>query len=141
MLDNEYIDRLTKWRNFRNTLEVSDDPIQDTIDFYKKVPLTCFHTDPYDPSTWPDPWQLISENLYCEYCILLGICYTLQLTDRLKSETFEIHIAVDEKKSETHYLLFVGDVVVGYHDDLYVNKDTLPSTLVSQSVFPMANTY
>jgi hypothetical protein len=28
---------------------------------------------------WPDPWELLSENTYCEVARALGMCYTLHL--------------------------------------------------------------
>ena len=28
---------------------------------------------------WPDPWELLSENTYCEVARALGMCYTLYL--------------------------------------------------------------
>ena len=38
MFDKKYEDRLTIWREFRNELETSADPLQDTIDFYNQAP-------------------------------------------------------------------------------------------------------
>ena len=49
--------------------------------------------DPWDQNTWLGPWQLVEKNLYTEMCITLGICYSLQLTERFSSSDFEIHNA------------------------------------------------
>jgi hypothetical protein len=32
--------------------------------------------------TWPDPWQLLSDDVYCEVARGLGILYTITLLDR-----------------------------------------------------------
>lgn len=32
--------------------------------------------------TWPDPWQLLSDNIYCDLARGLGILYTITLLDR-----------------------------------------------------------
>jgi hypothetical protein len=32
--------------------------------------------------TWPDPWQLLSDDIYCELARGLGILYTITLLDR-----------------------------------------------------------
>ena len=31
---------------------------------------------------WPDPWQLLSDDVYCELARGLGILYTITLLDR-----------------------------------------------------------
>ena len=63
MFDKSYEQRLLIWRELREGLEVSKDPIQDTIDFYNQAPTCLIAADPYTPSTWPDPWELIKENI------------------------------------------------------------------------------
>jgi hypothetical protein len=35
-----------------------------------------------DQPNWPDPWQLLSDNVYCEVARGLGILYTITLLDR-----------------------------------------------------------
>lgn len=132
MYDKQYEDRLASWAEFRSTLETSHDPIQDTIDFFSHAPLVNIQTDPYTPSSWPDPWELIKENIYCPFVKILAICYTLQLTDVLSHGTYEIHITRDNENSETYYLLFVDDIVIGFNGEKYVKKNELPTTLRSE---------
>jgi hypothetical protein len=132
MFDKKYEDRLVLWREFRDSLEVSNDPIQKAIEFYEKAPSTSFSADPYTPSTWPDPWELLEENQYCEFGKILAVCYTLQLTDCFSQATFEIHIRQDREKSRTLYLLFVDDRVIGYSGDTHVSRKDLPDRLFSQ---------
>ena len=74
--------------------------------------MVSIHTDPWDESTWPTPWELVQENQYCDFCIVLGLCYSLQLTDRFSGTNFEIHIIIDSKNSATKYLLVVGDSMI-----------------------------
>ena len=102
------------------------------IDFYSKAPLHTIAADPYTPSTWPDPWELLEENNYCAFVKILAICYTLQLTDVLSHGTYEIHITRDNENSETYYLLFVDDIVIGFNGEKYVKKNELPTTLRSE---------
>ena len=126
MKNSTYEVRLAEWSSFRQSLEISNDPIQDVIDYYKQVPVVSIHTDPYDMSSWPDPWELVYENEYCEYCILLGMCYTLQLTDRFSESNFEIHITLDEKESVIRYLLFVDNLTIGYYYNKSIDATDLP---------------
>ena len=137
MFDKSYEDRLATWAEFRSTLEVSKDPIQDTINFFNKAPLVNIQTDPYTPSSWPDPWELIKENIYCAFVKILAICYTLQLTDVLSKEKFEIHITHDNKRSSTYYLLYVGDRVIGFEEGTHVCKTDIPNSIISHHEYPM----
>jgi len=123
MNDLNYEQRLSEWSAFRETLEVSDDPLQDVIDYYNKIPTVSINTDPYTPSTWPSPWELVNENMYCDFCRVLGMCYSLQLTDRFSREKFEIHIGINNEKSEHYYLLVVGDRVLGFNSTAHVHVD------------------
>ena len=137
MFDKTYEDRLRAWHDFRQTLETASDPLQTVIDQYQQPPRVSMHTDPWTPSMWPNPWELIEENQYCEFCNLLGICYSLQLTDKFTPSQFEIHIAVDNENSNTHYLLYVDDFIIGYEDDTYIHKSALPSSIRSRQTYPM----
>lgn len=137
MYDKQYENRLASWAEFRSTLETSHDPIQDTIDFFRKAPLVNIQTDPYTPSSWPDPWELIKENIYCPFVKILAICYTLQLTDVLSKVNYEIHITHDQKKSSTYYLLYVGDRVIGYTEGTHVQINQLPNSIISHHEYPM----
>jgi len=137
MFDLKYEDRLQSWSCLRQELEISSDPFQHVIDFYSHAPRVSIATDPWDKSLWPDPWELVYENQYDEFCTVLGLCYSLQLTDRFKSSNFEIHIGIDQEKSMTCYLLIVDNSTVLGWNDSYVSVDDLPKTLVSQTIYSM----
>ena len=137
MFDRKYEERLALWRKFRDSLETSKDPVQDAIDFYNRAPSATLAADPYTKSTWPDPWELLEENNYCSFVKILAICYTLQLTDVLSQASYEIHITRDNKNSETYYLLYVDDIVIGFNGDTHVHRSKLPATLRSELVHVM----
>lgn len=137
MFDKRYEERLALWRKFRDELNSSLDPIQDAINFYNQAPTCLIAADPYTPSTWPTPWEILEENNYCSFVKILAICYTLQLTDCLSQAAYEIHITQDNKKSERYYLLYVDDVVIGFTGDTYVQRKDLPNTLRSELVHAM----
>ena len=132
-----YEKRLAVWHDFRHKLETADDPLQEVIEFYQSAPTVSINCDPWDRSTWPDPWQLLLENEYCEYCIILGMCYTLQLTDKFSQAKFEIHIGIDKQNSDRAYLLFVDDRVLGYYYDTHIHRNELPLGLYSEVVYQM----
>lgn len=138
MFEQRYEERLLTWRSFRDSLETSESPLDSVIEFYKKAPYVSILTDPWDKSTWLGPWELLHENQYCEFSRVLGMCYSLQLTERFKGSTFEIHIGMDHQRSQTFYLLFIDDSVIGYDDNRPVRRQDLPESLVSQRIYVMS---
>lgn len=136
MFNKPYEQRLASWREFRDSLEEADDPFRLVLDFYSNSPYVSKHTDPWTPEMWPSPWELVNENQYCDFCRVLGMCYSLQLTERFKGFSFEIHIVTNSDNSELYYLLYVGDTVINW-DNNYVHRSKIPQELVSQEVYGM----
>lgn len=137
MFNKPYEDRLNLWREFRESLEQDSDPITTAIEFYNRAPKVTLNADPWDKSTWPNPWELLQDNEYCDFTRVLGICYSLQLTDCFKGSKFEIHIYTDNKKGYI-FLLFIDNHVIGWEDNTYVDINDLPKDLVSQHVYVMS---
>lgn len=137
MFDNTYEDRLSSWAAFRASLEHSKDPLQDVIDCYNQAPTVSIHIDPWDQKSWPDPWQLILENQYCDFARVLGMCHSLQLTDCFNQSSFEIHITTDYKESASYYILIVDKNVIGYYNSTYTAIENLPDSLVAQKIYNM----
>jgi hypothetical protein len=48
-----------------------------------------------DQATWPDPWQLLSDNVYCDLARALGILYTITLLDRADMASAELILTED----------------------------------------------
>ena len=138
MFGIKYEKRLKEWIDFREDLEIDPDPLNKVIDNYENAPRSNMQTDPWTPEMWPNPWELISENQYDDFCRVLGMCYSLQLTDRFKGSKFEIHIGIDRSKSNTHYLLVVDDnYIINWEDGEFITTSSLPDTFVSQNVYHM----
>ena len=136
MFETKYEKRLESWARFRESLELSDDPLCEVIKLYKQAPYVSIHTDPWNKEAWPDPWELIYENQYDDFCRVLGMCYSLQLTERFKGSSFEIHIITDNSLSFV-YLLCVDDYILGWDDDKPISKDALPTDMHSQQTYRM----
>ena len=135
MFTKKYEEQLASWKEFRDSLETADEPCEQVIDFYKQAPKTSITCDPWDQKAWLGPWELLKENCYCDFGTVLGMAYSLQLTDRFAGSEFEIHISTNRKQSETHYLLVVDkSTVVGYNGEV-VSHEELPDALHSQRVY------
>jgi len=137
MFNKPYEDRLTLWRQFRDSLENDPSPIDSAIQFYNKAPKVTLNADPWDRDRWPTPWELLQDNEYCDFTRVLGICYSLQLTDCFKGSKFEIHIYTDSKKGYI-FLLLIDNYVIGWKDNTYVDTSELPKNIVPQKVYSMS---
>lgn len=71
--------RLRDWRNFRESLANKDtkDICIETDKYWQNSPIMNHYLHPVDIDNWPDPWQLLDDNLYCPYARALGMIYTL----------------------------------------------------------------
>lgn len=136
MFEKNYEKRLESWSKFRESLEESEDPLRDIIDLYKQAPYVSIHTDPWNDESWPTPWELIYENQYDDFCRVLGMCYSLQLTERFKHSSFEIHISTFNNLGYL-YLLYVDDYIIGYDEKKAVFKKDIPNNVRSQHRYKM----
>lgn len=76
--------RLDSWVTLRN--QVAELPIEDALSeinrWWFQSPWTPYHLHWDDLSEWPDPWQLLSDNLFCGVARGLGIMYTIAILNR-----------------------------------------------------------
>jgi len=135
MFEPKYEKRLASWAEFREKLETDEEPFRCLLDKYKEAPSVSLNADPWDKTTWPNPWELIHLNEYCYFTSVLGYCYSLQLTERFKDSDFEIHIFVDDNKGYV-YMLSVDDLFLGYNHDACKRED-LPNNLKPHQTYPM----
>jgi hypothetical protein len=105
------IERLTAWKEFRNTLEVSTTPLEDVAILWSKAPFVSNRLS-LNPKSWPDPWQLIINGEFDSLGLVLGMLHTLQLTDRFKGSRFEIHMYQQEKDRE--FILVINNVALNW---------------------------
>lgn len=138
MFSEVYENRLVKWKALRDTLETSVDPLRDVVEYYSNAPIVHNKDiNMWDQSTWRDPWELIQENGYTETCILLGICYTLQLTERFSKNRFEIHIITEVEKQETFMLLSIGQTFIQPMVKSIISHNEAPGSWVPQKVYKL----
>jgi hypothetical protein len=112
VFDLNETNKLQQWKNFRNSLELSSTAFEDVAQFWSRAPFVSNYLDPFDPKSWPDPWQLIINNKFDDLGIVLGMCYTLQLTERFKDNKFEIHMSMSQLKKDWRYMLLIDDNTV-----------------------------
>ena len=76
--------RLESWNSLRDFC--SNLPIEIALttinDWWFNVPWKPYYLHWDDQAIWPDPWQLLSDNIYCDLARGLGILYTITLLNR-----------------------------------------------------------
>lgn len=102
-------ERLTEWKNFRDSLESSQTPYQDVARFWSQAPFVSPYLNPKEPSEWPDPWHLILDGKFDDLAIALGMLYTLKLTQRFIGTKCEIHMSMLPSEKESRYFLVIDD--------------------------------
>ena len=84
MWSADFADRLTAWSDLRTHVQSLElEPALTAInDWWFGTPWQPYYLHWDDQPTWPDPWQLLSDNVYCDLARALGILYTISLLDR-----------------------------------------------------------
>mgnify|MGYP003329687846 CR=1 FL=1 len=76
--------RLAAWNQLRNQSLVQ--PVPQALAminaWWFQTPWIPYHLHWDDRHTWPDPWQLLDDNLFCSLARGLGIMYTIAMLDR-----------------------------------------------------------
>lgn len=125
--------RLAYWKNFRNQLNTMPlaKALLNTQQLWQSCPFTPFYLTAEDPKSWPDPWDLLAENYYCDLAKCLGIVYTLHLSDHGKNLIPEIRVYYDtESRYQYHIAYFAdGKYVLNLIEDEVVNKEHINQQL------------
>lgn len=126
-------DRLDHWKMFRAKISGMslDQAIQECNDFWQRAPFTPFYLDYKEIDCWPDPWQLVYENCYCDLAKALGIVYTLQLSAHKNSVDLAIHICQNTVSRVLYNLVWInqGKYVLNYISDTVVNRTQVEHNL------------
>jgi hypothetical protein len=126
-------DRLGHWKKFRS--EIGSLPLLEAIgvtqDFWQPCPFTPFYLDIDDSKNWPDPWQLITENYYCDIAKALGIVYTLHLSKHGAKLESEVRVYYDPTTRLTYNVAWFDDgkYVVNLTEGAVVNKEHINQRL------------
>ena len=120
--------RLAAWRQFRESLETSPTPLEDVAELWCHAPFVSPYLDPQIPTAWPDPWHLMLDLRLDDLALVLGMLYTIKLTQRFIDTKCEIHMSMCPEKNSTQYLLLVDNShVLNLDHGTVVEKQRLES--------------
>jgi len=76
--------RLESWNQLRDQVQnlSIESALEDINAWWFTAPWRPYYLHWDDQSAWPDPWQLLSDDVYCDLARGLGIVYTISMLDR-----------------------------------------------------------
>jgi hypothetical protein len=121
--------RLRAWYTLRESAQTL--PMESALTaintWWFQCPWQPYYLHWDDQDAWPDPWQLLSDNVYCEVARGLGILYTITLLDRedltsaslVLTQTGHNLVLVDQTK---YILNWEADTVVNNNQQVVVHR-------------------
>lgn len=90
-------ERISKWKDHRDSLDTSDEAelLNNVAQFFADIPVGTRCMDFYTPDSWPTPWEILYEKLFCANSTSLLIYYTLIL--QLGEDRVEMILIDDDK--------------------------------------------
>lgn len=125
MFDQYGTERLLTWKQFRDSIETSNDPFGDVAEFWSHAPFVNTFLDPRKPNTWPDPWRLVIDGKMDGLAICLGMLYTIKLTQRFMAAPCEIHMSMPSKDHDPQFFLVADNSVLNYEPRVAHSKVVL----------------
>ena len=122
IFQTDYETRLQSWHDLKEESKAAE--LQECCikidDWWQQAPLLNHYLHVHDIFNWPDPWDLLVENTYCEIARALGMCYTLYM---IGIKDFEIAEASDSSGNDVILVLVDhAKYVLNYWPDTVVNN-------------------
>jgi hypothetical protein len=86
--------------------------------WWSQTPWRPYYLHWDDQPTWPDPWQLLSDDVYCDLARALGILYTISLLDRKDMAPAELVLTED---GDNLVLVAKEKYILNWNPDSIVN--------------------
>ena len=93
----DFADRLEAWAELRASVQSMplDQALAAVNTWWYRTPWQAYYLHWDDIETWPDPWELLNDNTFCELARGLGILYTLSLVDHKDLTSAELVLTED----------------------------------------------
>ena len=129
MWKTSYEERLAEWFSLRQAVEhlTLDQQVRLINDWWWKAPMVN-HTIFWDDiANWPNPWELLTNNGYCELARALGIVYTLMMLD---APTYT-SLSIVATENDNLVLVDHGKYILNWAPGEVLNIDSTPLTVKS----------
>ena len=119
MWPRTFAERLESWAQLREQASTADveTALHAINSWWFQTPWRAYHLHWDDRAVWPDPWQLLSDDLYCPLARGLGILYTITMLDRLDLQD----AVLAEFDSDNLVLVAKEKYILNWDSDTIVN--------------------
>lgn len=131
--------RLESWNALRDSCQnlPLDQALATINEWWFNVPWKPYYLHWDDQQDWPDPWQLLSDNIFCDLARGLGILYTITLLDRadLTSARLVLTDSGDNLVSvskEKYILNWDRDTIVNTNQEVKIKKQLTQQAVKQQ---------
>jgi hypothetical protein len=121
--------RLDSWNQLRDQCSnlPAKSALEDINAWWFGAPWRPYYLHWDDRATWPDPWQLLSDNVYCDLARGLGILYTITLLDRADLTPASLILTQDDTNlvqvsKEKYILNWAADTVVNTNQEVKIKR-------------------
>lgn len=129
MWPNNFADRLKSWADLREQAQTQDlEQALNTINtWWFNTPWKSYYLHWDDQLNWPDPWQLLSDNIYCEVARGLGILYTISMIEHPAVASADLVLTEDGHNlvlvnKEKYILNWEREIVLNTHQAVKIKK-------------------
>ena len=124
MWPKDFGNRLEAWNQLRNqSLEQPLDTVLSSINtWWFHTPWVPYHLHWDERTNWPDPWQLLEDNVYCELARGLGMLYTIAIINRADIDT----VVLTEVDSDNLVLIDKSKYILNWDKEEIVNINLGP---------------
>ena len=132
--------RLAAWSSLRKSLEDSEEPLRELMDFWQHTPLIPNNVliDPFYPGSWPTPWEIIEHNRYDDFTKALMMGYTLLLTNRYKNSKIHLRTLVDKARKRLYNVIYVDDeLVLNFSDTEVILSSEIPENFLLENLIEL----
>jgi hypothetical protein len=130
-------DRLSSWAAHRAQLEKSQDPFNETAEFWNNAPFIPYNQkiDPYNQRSWPTPWEIIVDNKYDDFTKAFMIACSIKFTQRFNKSSIQVRTLVDKAKSTCYNVVCIDDTwAINYKDNVAVPIDNIPDSFLIENL-------
>jgi hypothetical protein len=103
-------DRLEHWKQFRRQLPSlpETEQLNSVAKYWALAPLAKVSYDVEDPMSWPTPWEMISQGIWCRNSVAIGMEFTLRLSG-WKPQRLQLAMLRDYELSEQTMIVIIDD--------------------------------
>ena len=116
--------RLESWAALRD--QVQHLPLQESLhlinQWWFNSPWQAYYLHWDDQPRWPDPWQLLSDNVFCEVARGLGILYTISMINHPEIASADL---VTTKEGYNLVRINKGIYILNWDKDTIVNTHSV----------------